>query len=676
MKFRVNPIKCILTAAGTAAALLFAVIAAAENNQNSSHPQLLELTIEQLMEIDVYSVSKKDESLADAAAAVVVLTSEDIRRSGAQSIPEALRMVPGLHVAQLDNATWSVSSRGYHGIFPTKLLVLVDGRSVYTPIFSGVYWNSVDTILEDIEQIEVIRGPGGTIWGANAVNGVINIITKSAAKTAGTLISAGGGSEEPFFTAVRQGVALEHGAFRVSGKYYQRDSSEALDGSEAFDESSAGLFSSRGDFDLSERDSLMFGVDHYDINEQHLLSLSLAPGAGGATRAERNDISGSSVIGRWQRAIGDAQQLSVQSYFSRYERNDFGVDQRVDVFDIELQHHLHPLDAHAVAWGMSYRHIDDLMRGGDVVRMADEAKNYELFSAFIQDEITLLPETLRLIAGVKVERHTFTGLETQPNLRMIWTPDHRQSIWAAYSRAVRLPSRVTEDIIVEGGPVPLPGGGTISSYLLGDGSARSENLDAYEIGYRHLILPNLQADLAAFWFAYTDAETYESGMPQFIPEIDSTAPILPITWDNKGEERSIGAEAAIVWEPIDNWRLQAAYWILDLSVRSWGDSTLRLQDEPRQTVRHQAFLRSLLTLNAAWELDAMLRFVDRSREQDIDAYAELDLRLGWRPSDRWEISLLGRNLLHDSHLEYIEPTIAPVSTNRERAVYAVAKVRF
>ena len=424
-----------------------------------SENELVQLSLEDLMTLEVTSASRKAQSLADTAAAVFVITSEDLRRSGVTNIPDALRMVPGVTVARIDSSKWAVTVRGFNGRFARKLLVLIDGRSAYSPLFSGVFWDAQDTLLEDVERIEVIRGPGATIWGANAVNGVINIITKKAADTTGGLAVAGAGSFERGFGAVRYGTDIgDWGAVRAYGKYFNRNELKAEDGRPADDSWDMG----RGGFRMDGKrglNSFTLQGDYYGGTERETITFPdlAAPPSFSTVRTAHTTVGGGNLLSRWTRSLADDSELSLQFYYDRNKRNIpqlFG--DTTDTIDLDLLHRFQWGSRHETVWGGGFRFIDERITGSDTLSFNPAERNERLYSAFLQDDITVVQDRLHLIIGSKFEHNVYTGFELQPSGRLIWTPNEQISLWSAVSRAVHTPSRGESDNLLNQKVVEVP----------------------------------------------------------------------------------------------------------------------------------------------------------------------------------------------------------------------------
>ncbi len=625
---------------------------------------LKNLKIEDLLEAEVTSVSKKPEKLVDASAAVFVITADDIRRAGARTIPEALRMAPGIQVAQIDASKWAITSRGFNDTFSNKLLVLVDGRSVYTPLFSGVFWDVQDTMTEDIERIEVIRGPGAALWGANAVNGVINIITKSAQETQGALVTAATGSHESCNAAVRYGHQLgADGAWRIYAKGFERGPYENAAGSDANDQWDTLRSGFRMDLDVNARDSLTVEGDIYKGSEDQTVSLpdtltALSEGP----RSYSADFFGTDLLARWSRANGDTSDFMLQLYYDRTERDQVVLKEIRDTVDLDFQHRFQLTHRQEIVWGLGYHLTQDDTQAGRGVSMIPESRSDQLYSAFMQDEITLRPDKWWLTFGSKFEHNDYTGFEIQPSLRLRWKPRPQQTGWAAVSRAVRTPSRSDHDMRsnsdVDTVAIPFPPGTAIvQTAFFGDDEFRSEELMAYELGYRWQPESNLSFDLAAFYNHYNRLRTTEPNTAAAYFENDPLPPhvVIPVLIDNKMQGETYGFELVTVWQPLAFWKLTAIYSWLQMDLRSDADSGDSWSAEmDGYSPVNQIQLRSCLDLAGGWSLDTELYYVDELRNMQIPAYTRLDLRLGWQPSAAWEFSLNFENLLDDCHAEFGE----------------------
>lgn len=671
------------------AAALAACLAWSGAARGAPPSELTELSLEDLLAVEVTSVSRKPQKLSDTAAAVFVITQEDIRCSGATSIPEALRMAPGLQVARIDANKWVVTARGFADRFSNKLLVLVDGRSVYTPLFSGVYWDVQDTLLEDVERIEVIRGPGAAMWGANAVNGVINVITRHAGETQGGLLTLGGGTEERGFGAARFGGTLgDSSPYRIYGKYFRRDAAADPSGKDVEDGWEAVRGGFRLDSQVGSRNSVLVAGEAYRGEAGTQYGVPRIPEPGAADGAlfslveDEGDFWGGHLLARWAHVASPNSELALQLYYDRTDRRELLFAETRDTADADFQHRF-SLGRHDLLWGAGFRLTRDDLEEGEVVAFDPSAKTDHLWSAFAQDDVVLVRDRLRLTLGSKFEHNSYTGFELQPNARLLWTPHPRHSLWGAVSRAVRTPSHgdagAEIQSVVNLVPNPAAPGTTVpvQVVLRGNTDFDSEKLLAYEVGYRTHPWDVLALDLTAFYHRYEDLRTFEARAPE--PQAEP-APHLdqPLVWDNRMAGRAYGVEAAADWFAAPWWRFQATYTFFrfQLHPESGSRDFFSENDEGRSPV-HQASVRSSVDLTAELELDLWLRYVGRLSQDDVDAYTTLDARLGWHPLESLELALVGQNLLTSRHAEF-EPgrAIRTLPTEVERGAYAEATLRF
>ncbi len=607
---------------GVVVALLIAVAVRAVADDAPTAPSggLADLSLEELGNIEVTSVSKTSERLSEAAASIFVITADDIRRSGAMSIPEALRLAPNLEVARIDGSQYAISARGFDTTTTNKLLVLIDGRSVYTPLYSGVFWDAQDTMLEDIERIEVISGPGGTLWGSNAVNGVINVITRSARDTRGTLVTGTVGTESHVDLAVRHGGRLgENGSYRVYAKGFDRDATALADGSSAQD----GLASRQLGFRLdggSSASSYTLQGDHYDGSIDQPVTAD-------------DTTSGTNVLGRWRRSADDASSLQLQAYYDRTTRKypDVGAETR-DTLDLDVQHHLRPRGAHEILWGGGYRYSADDVEQGLTLAFLPKHRTLDLANLFVQDTIHLAHDRLDLTLGTKIEHNDYTGWEIQPSVRVGWKLRPHQLLWGALSRAVRTPSRIDRDLFTP----PPP-----ASVLAGGPDFQSEKLIAWELGWR-LESSRVTFSTSSFYNTYGSLRTAEL--------IPGTGVFV---FANRMNGETFGLESWADIKVNTKWRLTLGHAYLEKRLRVEAGSTdtagpRREGNDPRNRV----ILGSMFHLGRGVEIDATLRHVSALPEPDVPAWTALDLRLAWRPRSQVEISFVGTNLLDDRHPEF------------------------
>lgn len=598
-----------------------------------SATNIAELSIEELVNLQVTSVSKKEQRLGDAPAAVFVLSNDDIRHSGATTLPDALRLVPGMQVAAIDSSTWAVSARGFNHQFATKLLVMIDGRVVYSPLFSGVYWDAQQVMLDDVDRIEVIRGPGATVWGANAVNGVINIMSKSARETQGSLIYGGGGDVHLALGGARYGGRInEDTYYRVHGTYQLNDDFLLANGQPAND-----------GWDLGKGG---FRIDHYTPNEGQLTWQGDA--YAGNLADYSGDQHGFNTLARWTQPISERSSCEVQAFLDHSFRNDAQAEVSVDTADLTFQHTFGLGERNDVIWGLGYRFTKSRVQrvNNPAVTILDSEIPLNLLNAFVQDEFKVVPDKLTFTLGTKVEHNDFTGIEVQPSARLVFKPAENQTVWASVSRAVRTPSETEgKDFItfISGAPVVGPGGGLFLPTVVGNPGFESEVLWAYELGYRVQPTQRISVDVTAFYNDYTHLVSHQ--ISGFIPGAPmGTMTIQPF---NSMNGASYGSEAALTVAATDAWRWSASYSLLMLQMREGSAVTTESPEANAPT--HQAVLRSSYDFTRHASLDAQLRYVDNV--QSIPAYLTADIRLSWRPKDNLEFSLVGQNLLDDRHPE-------------------------
>jgi iron complex outermembrane recepter protein len=637
-----------------------AVVPAAADPPPPSSDDLKRLSVEQLMEVEVTSVSRKPQRREEAAAAIFVITQEDLRRSGATTLAEALRMAPGVHVARATSDDWAVGIRGFTSRLSRSMLVLIDGRSVYTPLFAGVYWQVQDTLLEDVDRIEVIRGPGGTLWGANAVNGVVNVITKSAADTHGQLVVAGGGSEERAFGGARHGGRVGDVHYRVYGKGFERDAAFSRDVRD-YDGWAMGQGGFRADWLPAGPDRVTVQGDYYggEAGSRAVRTTIEPPSIG--VRVRDIDLAGGNVLGRWQHAFTGGSATALQLYYDRTDRHDVNFEEERDTVDLDFQHRI-PVGPNEVVWGLGYRVSSGRADAVSSLTVTPKQRTNHLVSGFLQNELVLLDDRLHLIAGSKLEWNDYSGVEIQPNARVLFEPAPRHALWAAVSRAVRTPSRVEQDLEADTLVDPAT---PIFARLIGDGRFKSETVLAYELGYRVQPRDDLSIDLAAFYNDYDDLLSAELGTPFLEPTSTGERTIVPVFFRNRLQGDVYGVELAVEARPASWWRLAASYAYLQVDLSpDPGSRDVTGPSVEGSSPHNQVMLRSLLDLPHRVELDATVRYVDNVAAQDVDRYIELDLRLGWRATPNLEVSVVGQNLAQNHHAEFGTDGGPPVEIQR------------
>ena len=646
---------------------------------------LLELSLEELSQTRVMApalqqvvttVSRQESTVARSAAAVFVITPEMIRRSGARTVPDLLRMVPGVQVARIDANKWAISIRGLNQRFANKLLVQIDGRTVYTPLFGGVYWDAQDIMLEDVERIEVIRGPGATVWGANAVNGVINILTKNSADTTGALVSTGGGKEERSFTNGRVGGHVNEDLhWRAYGKYDDHDNGFTGTTSElpgfprpagaVSDDWRQGRGGFRMDWTPSDSDQLTFQGDFYNGTAG---SRKLLPTPGPAPFTALNDfddrLNGQNALLRWRHEFDDESDYTVQTYYDRTRRRTAIVDEDRETFDIDFQHRMPIAEKHRLIWGAAFQTSRDTIADDGFALSFDPAeRSIDVLSCFVQDEFELIEDELYFTAGSKFEENTFTGFEYQPSGRLVWMPNEREAYWGAISRAIRRPSRINNDLtlrLLNPNPQLSPSG--VHPVLRGNLNVVSEDLLAFELGYRAQPTEKFSWDVAGFYNDYNDMSA--PGLIVGYPP--------QLAFGTLQDGAIFGIEWTANYQVTDRWRLYGSYSFLNVNIITADGSIAR--NEHADPV-HQANLWLAGELREDVQLDVMLRYVDAIFVTGvaIPSYVEMDIRLGWQASDSLELAIIGRNLLDDHHPEFLgEVFTGDIGTEIERSLYGIA----
>lgn len=625
--------------------------AALQDEQEPTRGRLAQMSLEDLGKIEVTTVSKRPEEIWRAAAAVHVITQEDIRRSGATSIPEILRLAPGVEVSRIDSVKWSIGIRGFGSRLSRSVLVLIDGRPVYTPLFAGVYWEVQDTLLEDIERIEVIRGPGGTLWGANAFNGVINIITKNAKDTHGILVSAGGGNLDQGSVRFRIGGGNNKGFnFRAYGKGFVRGPQFHWGRSE-FDNWGMGQGGFRADWKRG-RDTLTLHGDLYKgFAGQQLAISSYSPPS--IFNAEGNaELAGGNLLGRWRRTLRGGSDLQVQAYYDRTNRQDLNFSEVRNTADIEFTHHTRLLRGHDFVWGAGMRFSSgDSTEVVPTIVFTPGDFTDKLYSAFVQDEIQLVESRLWLTVGSKFLHNSYSGFEIQPSVRLLWAPGLQQSLWGSFTRAVRTPSRVDEDLQFTALLLPsLPA----FLRLTGNPEFQSEKLHGYEVGYRRLVHPDFSVDITAFYNRYGDLQSVEAQTPFIEVVPPAFRVILPVLFENLLLGTTAGIEIAPRWTPASWWRLTGSYSFLNVDMKRSaasidGSSAASLEGS---SPRHRVVFQSFFDLPKGLEFDQTIRYVSALPARGVDSYATADVRFNWSPVQSLDFSIVGQNLLQPHHAEF------------------------
>lgn len=658
--------------------LPFAVAPAQQPTPPAAEPpaytDLSNLSLEELLDVEVSLVSRHAQRLLDAPASVFVLTRRDIERSGLSSIPELLRLVPGMQVERINASRWAISARGFAGQFANKLLVLMDGRSAYTPLFSGTWWDMQDLVLDDIERIEVIRGPGGTNWGANAVNGVVNVVTRKAGDTHGNYLQTRIGNEERVITSLRHGGELEPGVdYRIGAKYRDTESTHDAADRSAGDEAQSGLLDFRLDgANGSGRQWTLSGgmlqIDEFGGERTPAFS----PPYYSDALAHTHGITGH-LLARAEWTGEDGAVTTLQGYYDGIDRQEGTLfRERRHTVDVDLQHRFAGGGDHQLTAGIGYRLTVDSADPGPLITAVDEHAQKHLFSAFARDEYWLCRDLLQLDLGLKYEHNDFTGHELQPEIRLSWLPGESSLVWASASHAVRTPSRAEDAGRLDFNASAGPGGVPVLAQILPDSNLEAENLWAYELGARSQLRQDLIADVALFVHDYDDLIGYVPGTPT--PAAPPPHLVLPLQTDNAYAVRNYGAEVSVTWQASETVRLVGGYAFLEQDLRSMKPGALPptgYADHPR----HQGLLRGSWDFAEHWQADAQAFAVDRLENGMVPAYVRLDLRLCWSPDNQTRLCLGVQNLLDDRHPEAAFD-FGTVPTEPERAFYLQFEHRF
>jgi len=658
-RFPSRRVACVLSLLAVACSV--AALAADAGRRGPDDGQSLkQMSLEDLGRIEVTSVSKDAESVRRTPGAIYVITQDDIRRSGATSLPEVLRQAPGLEVARIDTTHWSVGVRGFGDQFSKAVLVLVDGRSVYTPLFAGVFWAAQALPLDEIDRIEIIRGPGGTIWGANAVNGVINVVTKAANDTQGARAALTAGSVDRGVGTFRYGGRAGAVDYRVYGAGLRADPQAHTD-QQRFDTWRVGQAGGRADW-ANARSAVTITGDLYKVRVGQSVGLGVYDPPAQIVHYEPIETSGGNVLARWRRTLGAASHLQIQAYVDRTRLAGPQIGETRNTFDVDAVHHLTVGSRHAVTWGAGARvSPSTVTRVVDTLDVTPHDQTATIVSAFAQDEIAIAADRLTATIGTKLERYTYTGLEVQPSVRLLWTPTVRHSLWTSVARAVRTPSRLERDLQLTGylGADPVP------TYvrIAGNPEFASEELVGFEAGYRTNVTPSLYVDVATFRNTHDRLEAF--GTASVL--VESTPPplraVLAFPYDNGVQGSSYGVELTPTWKPLPAWQVRGFYSYLRIDVRNrpGNTDTTSVATYEGSSPRHQVQVQSMLDLPGRLELDATIRRVSSLPARQVDAYTSANVRLGWRLTNSVQAAVSGTNLLSASHPEFGHdpgPTVA------------------
>ena len=621
---------------------------------------LAQLNLEQLGNIEVTSVSKEPEQVWHTAAAVSVITQDDIRRSGATSVPEVLRLVPGVEVAQIDSDHWSIAIRGLSGQFSKDLLVLIDGRSVYTLLYSGVYWDVQNLLLDDVDRIEVIRGPGGTIWGANAVNGVINIITKSSKNTQGALATAGGGNANLGNGAARYGGMLgQNFSYRVYGMGFANSAEFHSDG-DGFDAWHMEQMGFHSDWNKGPQNTFTVQGDMYTGQTGERVDIASFSPPSETQPDDLAQVSGGNIVARWQHQKADGSDIQIQAYFDRTYFQDLELGEKRDTFDVDYVQHQRIRAHHELTWGLGARVSPSTFIQTSAVNFLPNRQTDSIYSGFVQYELPIVPDKLTLTGGTKLSYDNFSGFEYQPSVRLLWTPTLHQSLWAAVTRAVRTPSRLDQDVSFPIFIEEFPGTPPVPVFydIVGDASFAAERLISYEAGYRRTVTRRVYFDFAAFYNVYRGLEAYgtpyaaEEAGPPATPEVLFF--VLP--YANGIDGNTVGGEIAPDWQVTPWWQLRGSYSYLHMGLKDapgyTADTGNLLISYNGSSPRSEVTAESRFDLPKRFQLDPTYRYVSALPAQAVSAYSAADLRLGWHATSELELSVVGQNLIDPHHAEF------------------------
>lgn len=606
--------------------------------QSKESIRLKELALEELLDLEITTASRKPQPLSSVASSVSILAPEQIRRSGATTFPDVLRLASGIHVIRSDSRTWGVSARGLNLNTANKLQVLMDGRILYTPLFGGVFWDVQDYVLHDIDRIEIIRGPGATLWGGNAVNGVINILTREARDTQGIAVEAGGGNEEKSFVSARYGNRIGGSTFyRGYFKFFNRDGLNFANGEDAQDDWLLARGGFRFDSDLSQTSTFTLQGDAYH---------------GELKFPDREDgiVSGGNLLGRWSHLISENSDLQLHVYFDRNDRKIPLQFQEIrNTFDVDLQHRFQIRQHHDLVWGFNYRASADETEDNGTIRFEPKDRTIHHFSGFIQSDISLIQDRLIAIVGTKIEDNTFSGLELEPNFRIAWMADVHQTFWGAISRAVRVPSRLDTDLRF------FPVSQVLT--LRGNPDFKPEEVIAYELGYRVSPRSRIYLDITGFYNKYDSLITVEPG-----------APGEPSILGNGMNARIVGGTIATSYRPQSWLRLLGSVTFLskDLELDPNSRDISNAAGEGNDPDHYWTF-HAMIDAIRNFQVDIILRSSDDLPSPRVPGYVTMDLRLAWIAKDGLELSITAQNLLDDSHPEFGDPS--PARKEVERSVY-------
>jgi iron complex outermembrane recepter protein len=627
---------------------------AAPDAQEQSNP-LKTLTLEQLGDVEVTSVSKQPEQVYKTAAAVYVITQEDIKRSGATTIPAALRLAPGVEVARIDSNKWSVGIRGFGSNLTRDVLVLIDGRTVYSTLLAGTYWSVQNVVLEDVDRIEVIRGPGGTIWGPNAVNGVINIITRQSRDTQDVMVNAGGGTLEQGFLNVRYGGGTPNGFnYRIYGMGFDRGPEFHSDGLN-YDRWRNIQGGFRADWTGSARDTITVQGDIYDQGAGEIVTATSYTPPYSQTLNGTARLSGGNVLARWTRDLGNGNNFQLQAYYDKTNRREPNFADFRSTYDVDFIDRFHLPWRQQITWGLGARFSpgsNPVIVSG--LTFTPNRRTDQLYTAFLQDEITVVENQLTLSVGSKFVRTNFVGFQGEPNARLLWTPTDKQSLWAAFTQAVRTPSDAERNFALSGFIGLTPGGLPFFARFNPNPNFRSEELDGYEVGYRRGLAKNVYLDIATFYNRYSDLFSEDLAGAPFVENNPApTHVLLPARFGNGLKGTTKGVEFSPEWKPVSFWRLRGTYSYLQMNIKKSLNSA-DIGTGPiieGSSPRHQVTAQSEFDFAKRFNIDLVYRFVSALPKEGVSTYSTADIHFAWQLTREIELAVVGQNLFQPHHFE-------------------------
>ena len=640
---------------------------------------LTKLSVEDLMNVEVTSVSKKQQKVSRVASTIFVLTEEDIQNSGARNLPDILRMVPGLDVAQINGNTWAVSARGLNGQFSSDLLVLLDGRDVYSPTFGGVFWDTFDMLLDDIDRIEIICGPGGSIWGENAVNGVINIITKKAADTKGTTLIAGGGNTyQTFGTAQFGGKLGQKTDYRVYARYFDIAQSQAVDGGQGRDGWHTLRGGFRSDTTLTSKDNLTVQGDMYSGRQGDVApTITSITAAGPMQKSIFVNLSGGYIQGIWNHTRSEESGSTLMLSYDQYRRDDLLTDQR-KTFNLDFHDHLKWGDRNQIVWGLAYRGSFEASVGNFEISFLPPREDYHVFSGFLQDEVAIFPNRLYVTLGAKFEHNSYSGFAVLPSVRAVYQFNERKSIWAAASRAIRSPAEINESARFVVTTFILPDGTPAEASVIGNANQKNETADVYEIGYRASFNTHFSVDLEGYYNIYGQQASIEPGKPFFDDTILPGHLVFPLNYANLTAGEAHGLEMSATWKVTDHWTLSPSYdferihFHPEASSLDTAEAALANGSDPHEHAR----LRSRVELPHHVNWNTLVYFTSPLAYSGVPSYTRIDANLLWQCNENLRFGIYGQNLLREQHLEFLNGGGATAATLVRRSYYAKLTWKF